>query len=115
MRYMMFVVTDPEAEEYVASEDNVEQWVEENDRKGRRVLGDRLRPVEDAKTVRVRGGETIVTDGPFAETKEWIAGFDIVECKDLECKDLDEAIEVAAAHSMARFGRIEVRPFWPFE
>jgi hypothetical protein len=109
MRYMMFVVTDPEAEEYIASEDTVGQWVEENDRRGRRVFGDRLRPVEDAKTVRVRGGETIVTDGPFAETKEWIAGFDI-----LECKDLDEAIEVAAAHSMARFGRIEVRPFWPF-
>jgi hypothetical protein len=110
MRYMMFVVTDPEAEEYVASEDTIEQWVEENDRTGRRVLGDRLRPVEDATTVRVRGGKTIVTDGPFAETKEWIAGFDI-----LECKDLDEAIEVAAAHPMARFGRLEVRPFWPFE
>jgi len=110
MRYMMFVVTDPEAEEYVASEDTIEEWVEENDRRGRRVLGDRLRPVEDATTVRVRGGETIVTDGPFAETKEWIAGFDI-----LECEDLDEAIEVAAAHPMARFGRLEVRPFWPFE
>ena len=60
--------------------------------------------------MRVRGGETIITDGRFAETKEWIAGFDI-----LECKDLDEAIEVAAAYPMARFGRLEVRPFWPFE
>lgn len=110
MRYMLFIATDPEAEEYLASEDNIEDWVEENDRRGRRVLGERLRPVEDAKTVRMRGGEMLVTDGPFAETKEWIAGFDI-----LECKDLDEAIEVASRHPMARFGRVEVRAFWPFE
>jgi hypothetical protein len=49
----------------------------------------------------------MVADGPFAETKEQIAGFDI-----LECADLDEAIEVAAQHPVARFGTIEVRPFW---
>jgi hypothetical protein len=52
----------------------------------------------------------LVTDGPFAETKEWIAGFDI-----LECANLDEAIDIAAKHPMARFGRIEIRPFWPEE
>ncbi len=50
----------------------------------------------------------LVTDGPFAETREWIAGVDI-----LECADLDEAIAVAADHEMARRGRIELRPFWP--
>ena len=53
----------------------------------------------DATTVRVRDGEVLLADGPFAETKEQIAGFDIVECA-----DLDEAIEVAAKHPMARFG-----------
>ncbi|MCU1505387.1 MAG: hypothetical protein QOD27_122 [Microbacteriaceae bacterium] len=110
MRYMLFIATDPEAEKYDAGLDNIEEWVAENDRRGISVLGDRLRPVEDATTVRMRGDELLVTDGPFAETKEWIAGFDV-----LECNDLDEAIEVASKHPMARFGRIEIRPFWPFE
>jgi hypothetical protein len=56
----------------------------------------------------VRGGELIVTDGPYAETKEQVAGFDV-----LECADLDEAIEVASRHPMARLGLLEVRPFRP--
>jgi hypothetical protein len=56
----------------------------------------------------VRGGELIVTDGPYAETKEQVAGFDV-----LECADLDEAIEVASRHPMARLGLVEVRPFRP--
>jgi hypothetical protein len=58
----------------------------------------------------VRDGRTILTDGPFAETKEWIAGFDLIDVE-----NLDEAIEIAARHPMARFGRVEVRPVWPFE
>ena len=66
-----------------------------------------LRPVGDATTVRMRGGQVLITDGPFAETREWIAGFDI-----LECADLDEAIKIAAEHPMARSGRLELRPFW---
>ena len=74
------------------------------------MLGDRLRPVEDATTVRVRSGELLVTDGPFAESREWIAGFDI-----LDCEDLDEAIEIASRHPMARMGRLELRPFWPLD
>ena len=60
--------------------------------------------------MRVRDGELLVTDGPFTESKEWIAGFDI-----LECDDLDEAIEVASRHPMARGGRIELRPFHPVD
>ncbi len=51
-------------------------------------------------------GEVVLADGPFAETKEQIAGFDI-----LECSDLDEAIEVASKHPVARFGALELRPF----
>ena len=65
-----------------------------------------LAPTSAATTVRVRNGELLVSDGPFAETKEVIVGFDL-----LECADLDEAIEVARAHPMARARRLELRPF----
>jgi hypothetical protein len=108
MRYLMFVCADPEAEPFDPQRDNVFEWVEEMDRRKVRILGQRLRGVEAATTVRVRDGKLLVTDGPFAETKEWIAGFDV-----LECAGLDEAIEVASKHPMARFGRLELRPFWP--
>jgi hypothetical protein len=82
-------------------------WVEEMTRRGIRLAGQRLRPVSDATTVQVRGGEVMIADGPFAETKEQIAGYDIIDCA-----DLDEAIEVASRHPVAAFGKIEVRPFW---
>ena len=110
MRYVMFVCVDPEGEKYVPEEDNIGEWVDEMDRRQVHLLGSRLRSVKEATTVRRRGGKVLVTDGPFAETREWIAGFDL-----LECADLDEAIEIAAKHPMARFGRIEIRPVWPEE
>lgn len=110
MRYMMFVATDAEAEPYNEADDTIEEWIADVTARGVHVTGDRLRPVEDATTVRVRGGELVVSDGPFTESKEWIAGFDI-----LECRDLDEAIEIASRHPMARFGRLELRPVWPFD
>jgi hypothetical protein len=69
--------------------------------------GLRLRPTTDATTVRVRDGEVLTSDGPFAETKEQMGGFYIVDCK-----DLDEAIEVASRIPTARLGTIEVRPVW---
>ena len=69
--------------------------------------GERLRPTSDATTVRVREGEVLTSDGPFAETKEQIGGFYLVDCR-----DLDEAIEVAAKIPGARTGTIEVRPIW---
>ena len=68
--------------------------------------GEGLEPTSSATTVRVRDGERVLSDGPFAETKELIVGFDL-----LECADLDEAIEIARAHPMAWVGRIELRPF----
>lgn len=85
-------------------------WVKETDGNGIRLFGSQLAGVEEAKTVRRKADQVLVTDGPFAETKEQIVGFDIVECA-----DLDEALEVAAAHPMAKFGMLEVRPFWAFE
>ena len=108
MEYMLFICTDPSAPEYIPAEDNIGEWVAEMTSRDIARHGDRLRPVEDATTVVVRDGEVVVSDGPFAETKEWIAGYDIIECA-----DLDEAIEVASKHPMARFGRIEIRPVWP--
>lgn len=110
MRYFMFVVADPAAEPYDNSQDTIGAWIEEMTARGVSIDGERLRPAEDATTVRVRGGKLLVTDGPYIEAKEWIAGFDI-----LECRDLDEAIEVASKHPMARFGTLELRPFWPLE
>lgn len=110
MRYVLFVCTDPEAEPYVAAEDNIEEWASDLEARGAAIVGDRLRPPHDATTVRMRQGKLLLTDGPFAETKEWIAGFDLIECA-----DLDEAIGIASRHPMARFGRIEIRPVWPLD
>jgi hypothetical protein len=111
MKYMMFVVADTDAAaEHEPSPDDptIEAWVADVDRRGKRLTGDRLRPVSDATTVRISRGQLLVTDGPFTEAKEWIAGFDI-----LECDDLDEAIEIASRHPQARGGKLELRPFWP--
>jgi hypothetical protein len=105
MKYMMFVCTDPEPDTDPAAEPDVEAWVSENDAAGRRLEGMALAPTSAATTVRVRNGRLLTSDGPFAETKELIVGFDL-----LECADLDEAIEVARAHPMARTGRLEIRP-----
>ena len=107
MRYLMFVCVDPSGEPFDPAQDNVEEWVSTNDKNGTRIMGNRLEHVRSAKTVRVRKGQRLVTDGPFAETREWIGGFDL-----LNCVSLDEAIEVASKHPMARFGAIEVRPLW---
>jgi len=89
------------------SEMDIDDWVEEMDARGTRIIGDRLRPAADATTVQVRGGELLVTDGPYAEGKDYIAGIDIIEAA-----DLDEAIDVARRHPMAHGGIIEIRPFW---
>jgi len=111
IRYMMLVCTDPAVDprEFDRIEP-VDPWVTEMDGRGIRRYGSELEPPGHARTVRVRDSRAMVTDGPFAETKEQIAGFDV-----LECADLDEAIEAACRHPMARLGILEVRPFWPFE
>lgn len=110
MRYLMFVATDPENAPDPSGEGTIpiDEWVTKHDAAGTRVIGERIRPAEDATTVRRRGGKVLVTDGPFAESREWIVGFDV-----LDCADLDAAIAVAAEHPMAAFGRLELRPFWP--
>ena len=91
-------------------DDDPEAWVREMDARGVRLFGEVLRPPADATHVRVRDGQLLVSDGPFTEAKEWIAGLDV-----LEVADLDEAIEVAAAHPMARNGVLVLNPLWPFD
>ena len=109
MKYMMLVCVDPsipaDAEEDKPGGYDIDTWVSEMDGRGVRREGHPL-PVEDATTVRVRRGEVLLTDGPFVEAKEFMAGYDI-----LECADLDEAIEVASKHPLARRGAMELRPF----
>ena len=114
MKFMMLVCVDPTrfaADEAPDTSDADTEnsgsfpWLDDVIARGIRLHGDRLRPAEEAKTVLVRDGEVLVSDGPFAETKEQIAGYDVIECA-----DLDEAIEVAAKHPTAWLGTIEVRP-----
>ena len=86
------------------------QLTEEMQEKGVLVAGEGLYPTPTATTVRVRGTDREVTDGPFAETKEQLAGFYV-----LDVKDLDEAIEWAAKIPGSQFGSIEIRPVMVFD
>src|SRR5689334_76929 len=81
------------------------QWLSE---RGMIAGGEPLQSVATATTVRVRNGETMATDGPFAETKEQLGGFYLIECD-----DLDQAIEAASKIPDAAFGSVEVRPVLP--
>jgi hypothetical protein len=111
MRYMLMICDDescrvgPPAE--VAADPRFRAWSEEIGRRGVLRGGARIRPSGDATTVRVRDGEVLLSDGPFAESKEQMGGYGLIECA-----DLDEAIEVVSKHPVAEFGVIEVRPIW---
>jgi hypothetical protein len=111
MRYMLMICDDesgrvgPPAE--VEADPRFRAWSEEMGRRGVLRGGARLRPSSDATTVRVRDDEVLLSDGPFAESKEQMGGYGVIECA-----DLDEAIEVASKHPVAEFGVIEVRPLW---
>jgi hypothetical protein len=82
-------------------------WLDELRARGAWITGDQLAPPRRARSVRVRDGRPIVTDGPFVETKEAVGGFDLIECESLE-----EAVEIASRHPVAQIGTIEVRPLW---
>ena len=111
MKYMFLICVDgsiklTEEQRAKAPGDGM-AWATEMDGRGLRLDGSALQPTSDATTVRVRSGEVLLADGPFAETKEHVAGFDL-----MDCADLDEAIEAAAKHPCAAFGAIEIRPLW---
>ena len=113
MRYALLICGDEQSmlarspEEAQAGMAEYVAFGEEMGQRGVLQGGERLQPTTDATTVRVRDGETLTSDGPFAETKEQVGGYYMVDCK-----DLDEAIEVAAKIPAAHHGSIEVRPIW---
>jgi hypothetical protein len=116
MKYLLLVCwdtermnaqTDPDPSEVAAAEEGGFPWVDDLQARGIWLTGDQLAPPRRGRSVRVRDGKTLVTDGPFAETKEAVGGFDL-----LECGSLEEAVEIAASHPLAQTGVIEVRPLW---
>ncbi len=98
------------AREYDAIVSAVLEYREELKRSGHYITSSPLQPVHAATTVRVRGGKISITDGPFAETKEQLGGFYLIEAR-----DLNEAIRLAEKMPPARVGSIEVRPLAEFE
>ena len=111
MRYMLLIYASEEdysqmaSEEYGAIMQGHGMFAQEALQRGILRGGAPLQPTSTARTVQVRKGKTLVTDGPFAETKEQLAGTYI-----LDCKSMDEAIELAAKIPDARYGSIEIRP-----
>lgn len=103
MQYMLLICGDESAAAH--ADDGCGGWSEEMQRRGVLRGGAGLRPPAEGTTVRVRDEQVLLSDGPFAETKEQIGGFCLIECA-----DLDEAIEIAAKHPAAGYGTIEIRP-----
>ncbi len=110
MKYVLLICDDevdpPSHEELAVDPVHQDYWAH-LERHGGSLGGARLRPSSHATTIRVREEEVLVSDGPFAETKDFVGGITI-----LECADLDEAIEIAAKHPYARRGCVEIRPVW---
>jgi hypothetical protein len=113
MRYALLICSD---ERYLESQTPAQNeqtlaeygtWMQEMSERGALQGGERLRPVAEAKTVRIQAGGVVATDGPFAETKEQLGGFYLVDAK-----DLDDAIDMASRIPAARHGSVEVRPIW---
>ena len=114
MKYLLLVCWDTERmdaqiepESGETQDDKGFPWLDDLQARNVWITGDQLAPPRRARSVRVRNGKSIVTDGPFSETKEAVGGFDLIECGSLE-----EAVEIAAGHPIAEFGTIEVRPLW---
>jgi hypothetical protein len=113
MRYVLMICLEEAREQARTAEEEaatVQEYRKFAEEMGRREVlqgGERLRWTDEAATVSVHNGKVMTSDGPFAETKEQIGGFFIVDCKDRE-----EAIEVASKIPGARSGEIEVRPIW---
>jgi hypothetical protein len=114
MRFLLLVCWDAEKMDAqaepdpgAATEPESFPWLDELQARRAWITGDQLAPPRRARSVRVRGGRPIVTDGPFVESKEAVGGFDIIECG-----SLDEAVEIASRHPVAKTGTIEVRPLW---
>jgi|RhiMetdeSRZDD1v2_1073273.scaffolds.fasta_scaffold3584006_1 hypothetical protein len=116
MQYMLLIYGDQEGWKSRSEEENGQimqaymQFTKELQDSGAMVAGDALEPTQTATTVRVRNDETLTTDGPFAETKEQLGGYYLVDVG-----SIDEALEWAAKLPGARHGSVEVRPVMVFE
>jgi hypothetical protein len=116
MQYILLIAYDETLDEALSPDEAEAQtaaygvWVEQCAARGALRGGERLRPTSDATTVQVRDDEVVTTDGPFAETKEQIAGYFVIECD-----DLDQAVQAASMLPAAKTGSIEVRPIWPVD
>ncbi len=106
MKYLLLICNDENGPGEERTADYM-KWVEEAQTRGVLVGGERLRPTSDATSVRVRDGETLLADGPFAETKEQIGGYFIIDVP-----NIDDAVKAAAMLPGATDGTIEVRPIW---
>jgi len=111
MRYVLMIYVSEETTNNLSPDDRKE-WIEgytefhkDVNMKGKWDGGAPLQPIATATTVQVRDGETLITDGPFAETKEQLAGIYI-----LDCENLDEALDWAKRLPDAKYGTVEVRP-----
>ena len=113
MRYMLLINSDESRYETMTEEDGAKlmadygTFTSDLQEAGALVGSDRLQPSTTATTVRVREGQTLTTDGPFAETKEQFGGYYTIDVK-----DLDEALKWAARVPSATYGSVEVRPVW---
>lgn len=111
MRYMLLIYTSPENDTQPGDEGRDElmaayaAFSEEASRVGAVIAAHELQPVSTATTVRVRDGKVAMTDGPFAETRETLGGFYLIDCN-----DLDQALSLAGKVPSAKVGSIEVRP-----
>ena len=116
MQYILLIYGDETGGAGMSPEDmakGAQEWVDYTQwlkDEGYHLAGDALHPTSDATTVRIRDGKTITTDGPFAETKEQLGGYYLVECK-----DLDEALVAAARIPIGPHGSVEIRPIMAFD
>jgi hypothetical protein len=114
MQYLLLIADSEANEAKLTPEQNAAllaeygKFTEDVQKSGKFVGANRLQPSTTATTVRVRNGKAQTTDGPFAETREQLGGYYLIEAG-----DLDEAVKVAAKIPSARSGSIEVRPIWP--
>jgi hypothetical protein len=111
MQYMLLIYNAPDAWDSMSEDEQGQVYgaygtfTEELQASGKLVAGDALQPIGTATSVRVRDGETLTTDGPFAETKEVLGGYYLIDVE-----TLDEALEWGAKIPGAAYGTIEVRP-----
>jgi hypothetical protein len=110
MQYMLLIYADPQAQPSTEAEGDAlygeyAAYTEDIQKRGAMVGGSALARPTSATTVRVRNGNRVVTDGPFAETKEWLGGYYLIEVA-----SLDQALEAAAMCPAAKYGSVEIRP-----